>query len=224
MSPVARNRLVGIALGIVLFGGGLFILGKPLYERLVAIQQTQQRGSADTAALNSWNDGGSNDLKGAVTGDSSAAHGVIGQCSPGASPPSDYALVSFSQPVQYSYMGVAGNGTWDLLNSRSMVHYQTTPDPGQQGNVIIAFHREPNYEHIDLLGVGGTISVQDRQCHVYTYTVTQTWTLSPSQVTQLNPTSGYNLTMITCTPFWVDNNRLVWRATLTAVDGKAFTA
>jgi len=95
-----------------------------------------------------------------------------------------------------------------------MVHYRGTSDPGQQGNVIIAFHREPDYQNINQLGVGGTITIQDRACHTFVYQVTQTWDLPPSQVTQLSPTSGYDLTMITCDPWWQDYNRIVWRATL----------
>ena len=72
----------------------------------------------------------------------------------GTSSATDYALVTFGAPAQYHYAAVAGNGTWTLLNSRSMVHYVGTPDPGQQGNVIIAFHREPDFQYINQLNVG----------------------------------------------------------------------
>jgi sortase A len=109
---------------------------------------------------------------------------------------------------------VATDGTWDSLHNRSMVHYTGTPAPGQQGNSIIAFHREPDYEHIDQLNVGDTVSVQDRTCHTFVYRVTGRWTLNPSSVNQLVPTSGHDLTLITCTPFWVDSQRIVWRASL----------
>ena len=76
----------------------------------------------------------------------------------------DYALVNFGAPAQYHYAAVAGNGTWALLNSRSMVHYAGTPNPGQQGNVIIAFHREPDFQYINQLNVGDTITIQNRTC------------------------------------------------------------
>jgi LPXTG-site transpeptidase (sortase) family protein len=95
-----------------------------------------------------------------------------------------------------------------------MVHYHGAPDPGQAGNVIIAFHREPDYQYIDQMGVGAQITVQDRSCHVWTYQVTQVWTLNPDDVSQLNPTSGHDLTLITCTPWWTDTQRIIWRATL----------
>jgi sortase (surface protein transpeptidase) len=51
------------------------------------------------------------------------------------------------------------------------------------------------------------------------YTITQRWDLAPSAVTQLVPTDGQELTLITCDPWWQDYNRLVWRADLTSVDG-----
>ena len=70
--------------------------------------------------------------------------------------------MNFGAPAQYHYAAVAGNGTWALLNSRSMVHYAGTPNPGQQGNVIIAFHREPDFQYINQLNVGDTITIQNR--------------------------------------------------------------
>ena len=95
-----------------------------------------------------------------------------------------------------------------------MVHYHGTPDPGEQGNVVIAFHREPDYEHIDQMVTGATVTIQDRACHRFVYKVTGRWDIAPSKVTQLRPTTGYDLTLITCDPWWQDYNRLVWRATL----------
>jgi len=95
-----------------------------------------------------------------------------------------------------------------------MVHYAGTPNPGQQGNVIIAFHREPDFQFINQLNVGATITIQNRTCQTYVYRVTQRWNLAPARVTQLGPTSGHELTMVTCDPWWQDYNRLVWRAEL----------
>ena len=111
------------------------------------------------------------------------------------------------------------DGDWTKLDDRSMVHWYGSPAPGGKGNVIIAFHREPDYQNIDQLAVGETVTIQDRSCQTYVYTITQHWDLAPSAVTQLVPTSGQELTLITCDPWWQDYNRLVWRADLTSVDG-----
>lgn len=195
-----------MVIGLVAIISGVALVAVPLAGVF-------QRGQADQSALSTWNQGGSRSLAGAPRTPAGSTP-VPTTVSCGSTSPADYALVSFGAPAAERYAGVATDGTWDQLDSRSMVHYAGTPAPGQQGNAIIAFHREPDYQHIDQLGVGGTVTVEDRSCHTYTYVVTQRWTLDPSNVSQLSPTSGHDLTLITCTPFWVDTQRIVWRATL----------
>jgi len=191
--------MVLLALGVAsILAGGALIAGP-----LIGVFQ---RGAADSTALKHWNGGATHSVAPVPAASESPTCGT--------SSATDYALVNFGAPVQYHYAAVAGNGTWALLNSRSMVHYAGTPDPGQQGNVIIAFHREPDFQYIDQLNVGDTISIQNRACQTFVYKVTGRWDLAPSRVTQLTPTSGHELTMITCDPWWQDYNRLVWRAEL----------
>lgn len=221
MSPANRARWTYIIFGIVLLGGGAFFIGSAVWNHYSAVSQVNGRGAADNNARNAWKNGGANALTGAAPQE--AAY-QAGSCKPGGAPASQYALVEFTGLPQYNYAGVAGDGTWDMLHTRSMVHYTGTAAPGQPGNVIIAFHREPDYEHIDQLTKGETVTIQDRNCHTYVYTITDNWTLNPNAVTQLTTTTGYQLTMITCTPFWQDYDRLVWRASLTSVDGKPFPA
>lgn len=196
--------MILMAVGLITIVAGVTMIAVPLLG-------VWQRGNADQTALNSWLKGGSNALKGAP----SSASALPQTVSCGSGSPTDYALVTFGAPAADHYSGVAGDGTWDSLQNRSMVHYTGTPGPGQEGNSIIAFHREPDYEHIDQLNVGDTVTVQDRTCHTYTYRVTTKWVLDPAKVTnQLAPTTGHDLTLVTCTPFWVDSQRIIWRATL----------
>lgn len=176
-----------------------------------------QRGQADQSALGAWNSGGKDAIVGAPSSASGTPAPTAMPC--GSSSASDYALVTFGAPAADHYAAVATNGNWDALHDRSMVHYAGTPDPGQQGNSIIAFHREPDFEHIDQLNVGDTVTVEDRACKTYTYQITGRWVLDPNRVTQLVPTTGHDLTLITCTPFWVDTQRIVWRASLVTSTG-----
>ncbi len=201
--PRSRVRLALMAVGLAAILAGAGLLAFPLLN-------VAQRAHVDQTALNSWNKGGSSALRGAIAPATAAPHVVV--CGSGSA--ADYALVTFSSPASEHYGGVATDGTWDSLHDRSMVHYTTTPPPGHQGNSIIAFHREPDYEHIDQLNVGNTVSVQDRSCHTFIYRITGKWVLSPSSVTQLAPTTGHDLTLVTCTPFWVDSQRIIWRASL----------
>jgi LPXTG-site transpeptidase (sortase) family protein len=195
-----RLWMVLLALGVAsILAGGALIAGP--------IIGVFQRGAADSTALKQWKSGAKQP---AVVPAPAAATSPA--C--GVSSVTDYALVNFGAPAQYHYAAVAGNGTWALLSSRSMVHYAGTPNPGQAGNVIIAFHREPDFQYIDELNVGDTITIQNRACQSFVYKVTNRWDLSPNNVTQLGPTAGHELTMITCDPWWQDYNRLVWRAEL----------
>jgi len=196
-------RLALIALGLAAILTGVGLVAVPLLGVF-------QRGHADQTALSTWQKGGADALTGAPPPSTAAPRTVA--CGSGAA--ADYALVTFSAPANEHYAGVATDGTWDALHNRSMVHYTGTPAPGQPGNSIIAFHREPDYEHIDLLAIGDTVSVQDRSCRTFVYQITGRWNLDPSRVTQLVPPSGHDLTLITCTPFWVDSQRIVWRASL----------
>jgi sortase A len=203
----------------MLVGGLLVVAG--IVVIAVPVITTWVRGNADDRALRDWNSGGAAALAGAaphdpdaIAGGSTAPTPNASSCKPDSAPANDYALVSFPSLPQYGYSGVAGNGDWNMLKERSMVHYKTSAAPGQTGNVIVAFHREPHYEHIDQLKVGDTVTVQDRACTTFTYKITDKWTLAPNKVTQLVSTGGHDLTLITCTPWWRDYDRIVWRATL----------
>jgi sortase A len=201
-------RLLLLLLGIASIMGSIALIAVPLYGVF-------NRGTTDSAALNAWNHGGSSQLVGPVPGAPAPPGGSAAPppaCGSGA--PGDYALVNFPTLSRYGYAGVAGNGTWDELLKRSMVHYQGTAAPGDQGNVIIGFHREPDFEHIDELHTGDTVSVQDRTCKTFIYRVSQRWELDPAKVTQLDATTGHDLTLVTCTPWFQDYNRIVWRAEL----------
>jgi LPXTG-site transpeptidase (sortase) family protein len=210
----APSHRVGGALaaaGVILVLAGIGILAPPLIGVL-------QRGNNDHKLLQSWL--GAN---GAITKVvPSQTENPVGASSPAAavacgsgSPSSEYALVDF--PSLSGIGGVAGNGTWSMLTQRSVVHYENSPAPGQLGNMLIALHREPNFEPLGTLMAGDTVVVTNRNCQQFTYTITRIWTENPSQVTQLQALSGgHYLTIITCTPLWIDTQRIVIRATLTS--------
>lgn len=207
-----KRRLGGIltGAGILLILAGLAIFVPPLVGLL-------QRSSADTQALSKWKDPGAaltTRLPKVKTINQPGTTPVptAPACGSGSAAAS-YALVAF--PSLSGIEGVAGNGNWSLLYLRSVVHYQTTPAPGQPGNGIYALHREPNFEPLGDLQVGDSIVLTNRSCQQFTYVITNLWTEYPSQVTQLQPiSSGSWITVITCTPLWIDSQRLVIRAQL----------
>jgi len=218
-----RRRLV-LVVSCLLVLSGLGITSWALIQRATVQRPVAARSLNNANAANSWLTGSPSNAP-SPTGPSamSTAAATGSTCGGGGSDSDAYALVEFTGLPRYGYVTVAVNGSWTQLDDRFTVHWYGSPAPGGEGNVIIAFHREPDFQHVDQLGVGKTVTIQDRACQTYVYTVTQRWDLAPSAVTQLASTSGHELTLVTCTPWWQDYDRLVWRAELTSVDGVPVT-
>ncbi len=217
-----RGRRLALVVGCLLVLAGIGITVHGLIQQASVQQAVASRGQNDVNAVNSWLAGAASNSASPAdtpTAGTATAGTATNTCGGGGSDSDAYALVEFTGLPQYGYVGVTVNGNWTDLDDRSMVHWSGSPAPGGKGNVIIAFHREPDYQNIDQLAVGETVTIQDRSCQTYVYTITQRWDLAPSDVTQLVPTGGQELTLITCTPWWQDYDRLVWRADLTSVDG-----
>jgi LPXTG-site transpeptidase (sortase) family protein len=212
-----RGRRLALVVGCLLVLAGVGITVHGLLQQAKVQQAVTARGQNDVNAVNSWLAGSASSS--ASPADTPTTGTATTTCGGGGSDSDAYALVEFTGLPQYAYVGVTVDGDWTKLDDRSMVHWYGSPAPGGKGNVIIAFHREPDYQNIDQLAVGETVTIQDRSCQTYVYTITQRWDLAPSAVTQLVPTDGQELTLITCDPWWQDYNRLVWRADLTNVDG-----
>jgi LPXTG-site transpeptidase (sortase) family protein len=196
-----------LTLAVVLVAGGAWIAAGPLVGLV-------QRSRADDTALAQWRQRGSQAVVGSARDATlprvAAGTAVCG----GASAADSYALVTFPTLARYGYAGVAGDGTWDLLLQRSMVHFHGSASPGQAGNDIIAFHREPEFEHVDQLAPGDDVLVQDRACRTWTYRIRHRWVVSPKRVDQLGPTADAELTLVTCHPWFRDTLRIVWQGSL----------
>lgn len=99
-----------------------------------------------------------------------------------------------------------------------VVHYGTTAKPGEKGNTVIFGHSsndwwEPgDYKFVfvllDKLAPGDKITV-NYESRRYTYEVTGSKVVEPTDVGVLNPTSEPTLTLITCTPPGTAWKRLV---------------
>ena len=201
------SRLLPLLL--TLLGSALLLTGAALL--VPSLLGVAQRGGTDQAALKHWL-GRSGAIAQVLTPAVDTSLKAAAACGTG-TPAQNYALLAF--PALPGTEGVAADGGWNLLTRRSVVHYGHSPAPGAVGNVVIALHREPNFENLNQLHRGSLITVTDRSCRRWTYRVTQTWVLDPNQVTQLNPVAhGHLLTLITCTPLWIDTQRLVIRAAL----------
>lgn len=113
---------------------------------------------------------------------------------------------------------VVVEGTTDAQLQMGPGHYPNTPLPGQSGNSAIAGHRttylHPFYNLNDLVP-GDGITIETVQ-GIFLYHVTQSLTVSPSDVSVIDQTTTPTLTLTTCTPPFTASQRLVVHAALVA--------
>lgn len=95
-------------------------------------------------------------------------------------------------------------------------HYPGTPLPGESGNASIAGHRTtyaaPFY-NLNELQPGDPIYVQTTQ-GTFTYDVTDSFAVLPTNVSVLDPTPQPTLTLTTCNPRYSASQRLIVKASL----------
>ncbi len=127
----------------------------------------------------------------------------------------DAPIVYESNPSENAILNALQNG---------VVHYPSTALPGQPGNVAIFGHSSEDWWQLgrykfiftllDKLKQGNQIYIT-YQSHLYTYTVTDSQVVQPTDVAVLNPTATPTLTLITCTPIGTSLRRLIITATQT---------
>lgn len=110
------------------------------------------------------------------------------------------------------------NGVWDVADW-AVGHLSTTPNPGGAGNGAYSGHDDIKgevFKRIGQLKPGEAIELQTKSA-VYTYIVTNQVTVDPSNISVLDPTRQPTVTLISCTPYWVDTLRVVIQGTLKSV-------
>jgi sortase A len=107
------------------------------------------------------------------------------------------------------------NGVWGVADW-SVGHLTTTPNPGAIGNDALSAHDDIKgevFKRLGELGPGDDIIVYTKDS-AYTYTVVSQQIVDPSDVGVLAPTAHSTLTLISCTPYWVDTQRVIVKAVL----------
>lgn len=94
-------------------------------------------------------------------------------------------------------------------------HFPTSSLPGERGNVVIIGHRfmylPPNkntFFNLEDSKIGDEIEISS-DIGAYTYIVVETRVIEPNELSVLEETDDYRLTLITCTPLWTSEKRLV---------------
>jgi len=104
---------------------------------------------------------------------------------------------------------VQGDG-WDQLK-KGVGQHVGTPDPGQDGNLVLSAHNDifgEIFRRLDELAPGDEVQIYTAS-QIYTYVITGTEVVPPTQVSVMDPTAYPSLTLISCYPYLVDNKRIV---------------
>jgi sortase A len=109
---------------------------------------------------------------------------------------------------------VLGDG-WEQLK-KGVGQNLTSVNPGEKGNAIFTAHNDvfgEIFRQLDQLKPGDVIILYTSQ-RSYTYVVTGTQIVEPTQVEVLDPTIQGTVTLISCYPYLVDNKRIIVKGLL----------
>ena len=92
-------------------------------------------------------------------------------------------------------------GTDDLILNRGVGHVAGTANPGENGNVAIAGHRDGFFRGLKDVALGDKIELVTLQ-GIETFIIDRIVVVEPTDVSVLRPRSRSSLTLITCYPFY----------------------
>src|SRR5258708_577882 len=111
---------------------------------------------------------------------------------------------------------IVSGDTWEALQL-VVGHHIGSANPGERGNMVLSAHNDvfgETFRHLDQMQPGDTITVSTIT-RVYTYLVQGRRLVNPTDVWVLQSTGdSKQLTLISCYPYQVDNQRIVVFATL----------
>ncbi len=109
---------------------------------------------------------------------------------------------------------VQGDG-WEQLKKGVGQHIGSA-NPGASGNMVLSAHNDvfgQIFRDLDLLKPGDQVILHTTQ-RTYTYIVSGSEVVEPTQVDVMDPTSQPVTTLISCYPYLIDNKRIVVQAVL----------
>lgn len=104
---------------------------------------------------------------------------------------------------------VQGDG-WEQLKKGVGQHIGSS-DPGKAGNLVLSAHNDifgEIFRDLDQLEPGDEVVIYTNQ-RAYTYVVVDSKVVEPTQVEVMNPTKEATVTLISCYPYMVDDQRIV---------------
>ncbi|MHB8507758.1 MAG: sortase [Candidatus Dormibacteria bacterium] len=99
----------------------------------------------------------------------------------------------------------------------AITHYSFSSPLGGPSNTVLYGHDDIEggvFGKIKQLQDGAVLSLRTPDSTIYTYHVNSNRLVTPATVSILNPTAAPTLTLFSCWPLWIDNQRVVVTATL----------
>jgi sortase A len=109
---------------------------------------------------------------------------------------------------------VLGDG-WEQLK-KGVAQHVPSADPGEEGNLVLSAHNDifgEIFRDLDRLKPGDEVTIFTNQ-RLYTYRVVQSQIVEPTEVEVMASTQEATVTLISCYPYLVDNQRIVITAQL----------
>jgi sortase A len=110
---------------------------------------------------------------------------------------------------------VVQGDTWEQLK-KGVGQHLGTADPGQPGNLVLSAHNDiygEIFRDLDQLEPGDEVQLYTVS-QVFTYVVTGTRLVEPTDVEVMDATPHPSVTLISCYPYLIDNQRIVVTADL----------
>jgi len=110
---------------------------------------------------------------------------------------------------------VVQGDSWEQLK-KGVGQHAGTPNPGEKGNIVLSAHNDiygETFRDLDKLKPGDEIILSSTR-QDYVYTVVDTAITDPARVDLMNNTPEAVVTLVTCYPYLVDNQRVVVLALL----------
>lgn len=105
---------------------------------------------------------------------------------------------------------VVQDDSWEQLK-KGVAQHLGSPDPGQPGKLVLSGHNDifgEVFRDLDQLREGDEVRVHTAD-QVFTYVITGTQVVAPTEVSVMNPTRNPSLVLVSCYPYRVDNKRIV---------------
>ena len=119
----------------------------------------------------------------------------------GVPPPVEGAEIGELDIGRLGLSAVVVQGESEAILQRAVGHLARTALPGNEGNVVLAGHRDTFFRPLKDIREGDRITLKTRE-REFEYVVESTSIVKPTDVGVIEPSGGQRLTLITCFPFY----------------------